>query len=90
MGTFLLVILIIILMLLATFVGIIAGMFMLVLSAANAMADSIAGTVPNQKLKDLGVSFTQLVKQALSKRHGITGVKITYDVNVDSEQDGEV
>lgn len=90
MGTFLLVILIIILMLLSTFVGIIAGMFMIVLSAANAMADSIAGTVPNQKLKDLGVSFTQLVKQALSKRHGITGVKITYDVNVDSEQDGEV
>lgn len=90
MGTFLLVVLVVILILLAAFVGIIAGMFMIVLSAANAMADSIAGTVPNQKLKDLGVSFTQLVKQALSKHHGITGVQITYDVNVDTEQDGEV
>ncbi|WAX12691.1 hypothetical protein EC99P1_00099 [Enterococcus phage EC99P1] len=89
MGTFLLVVLIIILMLLATFVGVVVGMFSLTLLTARAAAALAVGKVPEIKIKELGETFSRLVEQQLSKEYGVTGAQISYNMDVEFP-DGEV
>lgn len=89
MGTFLLVVLIIILMLLVAFVGVVVGMFLLTLLSAKALAATVAGKAPMEKMKELSETFHQLVEQRLSKEYGITGAQIKFYMDVELP-DGEV
>lgn len=89
MGTFLLVVLIIILMLLATFVGVVVGMFSLTLLTARAIAATAVGKDPMNKMKELSETFHRLVEQQLSKEYGITGAKVSSYMDVEFP-DGEV
>lgn len=83
LGTFLVVVLIIILMLLAVFVGVVAGMFLLVFMTARAAAALAVGKVPEIKIKELGETFSRLVEQQLSKEYGVTGAQISYNMDVE-------
>lgn len=89
MGTFLLVVLIIILMLLAAFVGVVLGMFSLTLLTARAIAATAVGKDPMNKMKELSETFHRLVEQQLSKEYGITGAKVSSYMDVEFP-DGEV
>lgn len=89
MGTFLLVVLIIILMLLAAFVGVVLGMFSLTLLTARAIAATAVGKDPMNKMKELSETFHRLVEQQLSKEYGITGAKVSSYLDVEFP-DGEV
>lgn len=89
MGTFLLVVLIIILMLIAAFVGAVTGMFGLVLLYAKAVAKVAVGKVPDSKMKELSETFHRLVEQQLSKDYGVSGAKVTSYMDVEFP-DGEV